>query len=208
MPPNDRIAEVGDALRHVTDPELDESVVDLGFISAIEVDGDEVAVRFRLPTFWCSPNFAWIMAEDMRDALARLEWVRRREITLVDHVGADAINAAINAGEGFAEAHGAESGGDLSGLRAVFRRKAFLGRMATLIEALRTGGWSDGELLGLTVGELPGLDGAHRLGLGALPSSPFQGAQVVPPEPDRHPRRNSEVSPTPPPPVSRAVRGS
>jgi metal-sulfur cluster biosynthetic enzyme len=155
MPPNEeRLAEVGAALAKVTDPELDQSVVDLGFVTAMEVDGGRVAVAFRLPTYWCSAGFAWIMAEDMRSALLRLPWVRSAEVRLVDHFAAGRINPGVAAGAGFAAAFGAEASGDLATLRETFRRKAFLGRMAALIEALRRAGMADGTIAALTVADL------------------------------------------------------
>ena len=41
----------------VTDPELDESVTELRFVTAVEVDAESrVHIRFRLPTYWCSPT--------------------------------------------------------------------------------------------------------------------------------------------------------
>ena len=146
-----RIAAVRAALDTVLDPELDELVVLLGFVDTVAVDGAAVAVTFRLPTAWCSLNFAWIMAEDMRAALRRLDWVERADVRLVDHFAAERINAGIAEGHGFAATFGAEAGGDLATLRHTFRRKAFLGRMSRLIEALRRAGHDDAAILALTV---------------------------------------------------------
>ena len=48
----DRRQEVWSALSAVTDPELDESVTALEFITALEVeDQKRVKVEFRLPTY-------------------------------------------------------------------------------------------------------------------------------------------------------------
>jgi metal-sulfur cluster biosynthetic enzyme len=155
MPPNEeRLAEVRAALAAVTDPELDQSVVDLGFVTAMEVDGGRVAAAFRLPTYWCSAGFAWIMAEDMRAALLRLPWVHKAEVRLVDHFAAERINRGVAAGAGFAAAFGGEAAGDLLALRETFRRKAFLGRMAALIEALRRTGMADAAIAALTLADL------------------------------------------------------
>src|SRR4029079_2854943 len=101
-PPSDRVAELRAALGEVTDPELDESVVELGFIARIDVACDRDEIEFRLPTFWCSASFAWMMAEDMRTALAALPWLKRTDICLVDHFAAERINAGIAAGDDFA----------------------------------------------------------------------------------------------------------
>jgi metal-sulfur cluster biosynthetic enzyme len=154
MPRSDRQAEVRAALSSVLDPELDESVVDLGFVSRIDVDGSRVEVDFRLPTFWCSANFAWIMAEDMRAALAALPWVTGADIRLVDHFAAGKVNHGIAAGHGFREAFGGEAAANLAVLRETFRRKAYLGRMSRLIDALRDRGWHDERILTATVNGL------------------------------------------------------
>lgn len=155
MPPNDqRAGEVRAALAAVNDPELDQSVVDLGFIADVAVNGDHVDVAFRLPTFWCSAGFAWIMAEDMRAAVEGLSWVEQADIRLVDHFAAERVNGGVASGAGFRAAFGAEAAGDLAALRETFRRKAFLGRMSTLIEALRGAGAGDAAIVSLRIGDL------------------------------------------------------
>ena len=168
-----QLRKIWHALDTVLDPELDEPVTSLRFVTRVAVDGDAVAVDFRLPTYWCSPNFAWIMAEDMRNALNALPWVKGVTVTLADHLFAAKINAAVNSGTGFGEAF-ADAHGDLTELRASFRRKAYLGRMATLIDALRASGRDDAEVLALTVGNLRALSDNSDLGppTFALPRAP------------------------------------
>jgi metal-sulfur cluster biosynthetic enzyme len=56
-------------LDRVLDPELDQSVLELGFIEAIEAENGHLTVETQLPTSWCSPNFAYMMAEDIRREL-------------------------------------------------------------------------------------------------------------------------------------------
>jgi metal-sulfur cluster biosynthetic enzyme len=69
----DRVSEVLARLATVSDPELDESVTELGFVTDVEVaTGGAVRIGFRLPTYWCAANFAFLMAEDMRLAAASL----------------------------------------------------------------------------------------------------------------------------------------
>ena len=46
------------AIADVLDPELDEPLVKLGFIDQVQVTGPDVTVVFKLPTYWCAPNFA------------------------------------------------------------------------------------------------------------------------------------------------------
>jgi metal-sulfur cluster biosynthetic enzyme len=153
-----RTDEARAALRQVLDPELDQSVVELGFIADLVVVGDTVSVTFRLPTFWCSANFAWIMAEDMRLALAALPWLKAADIRLADHFASDKINEGIARNRSFRETFADEAGDDLAGLRATFRRKAYLGRMSALIEGLRELGWRDEVIVDATLGGLAAVD--------------------------------------------------
>jgi metal-sulfur cluster biosynthetic enzyme len=147
-------AEVWAALATVADPELDESVVSLGFVTRVAVDAGHAEVSFRLPTFWCSASFAWIMAEDMRAALGRLPWLTGADIHLVDHFAAGKINDGIAAGQGFRAAFRGEATADLTALRETFRRKAYLGRMSRLIEALKAHGWSEERILSANIADL------------------------------------------------------
>jgi metal-sulfur cluster biosynthetic enzyme len=62
------VRRVLDALCEVRDPELDEPITTLGFVSLCEVSADgDVALRLRLPTPQCAPNFAFLMAADARE---------------------------------------------------------------------------------------------------------------------------------------------
>ena len=103
-----QLADVWARLDLVMDPELDEAVTDMGFIEAVSItgpasmqDNSTVDVSFRLPTFWCSPNFAFLMAEDIKRQIEVLPWVGRAVVTLQDHMAAAEMNAAINSGASF-----------------------------------------------------------------------------------------------------------
>ena len=100
-----RLRDVWARLDLVNDPELDEALTDLGFVEAVSVgeEGD-VLVCFRLPTYWCSPNFAFLMAEGIRREVGALPWVARVSVRLEDHMCADEMNEAVNHGRSFAEA--------------------------------------------------------------------------------------------------------
>ena len=65
------------ALDGVIDPELDEPITTLRFVSSVEISADgDVEVVLRLPTPQCAPNFAFLMAADARNAVRRLPGVR------------------------------------------------------------------------------------------------------------------------------------
>ena len=77
------IEAVLDALRQVNDPELDESIVELGFVDHVDVRDDAVEVVLRLPTFMCAPNFAFLMAADARAAALGVPGVRDVKVNLI-----------------------------------------------------------------------------------------------------------------------------
>jgi len=161
----DRAAQVQACLATVMDPELDESVTELGFVSDVDLLPDgEVHVGFRLPTYWCAVNFAFLMADDMRQAVQRLPWVTRVQVHLHDHMYADTINDGVAKGAGFQAAFGGDAEGGLEGLRQTFLVKAFQRRQQALLQHLLDAGHTAAELVALDIGGLQDLavDGDGR----------------------------------------------
>jgi metal-sulfur cluster biosynthetic enzyme len=154
----DRKAEVWARLQTVTDPELDEPVTDLEFITRADVDAeDRVHIAFRLPTYWCAANFSFLMADDMRLAVKQLPWVSAVSVVLGEHMYADKINAGLAQGLSFQETFGSEADGDLDDLRRIFLVKAFQRRQAALLAHLMAAGYEAEALVKLTRGELTAL---------------------------------------------------
>ena len=91
-------------LAQVLDPELDESILDLGFVRSVQLRSGHASVVVQLPTSWCAVNFAYMMADDVRRALLTVEGIRQVTVSLGDHCAADEIEAAVNGGRPFAEA--------------------------------------------------------------------------------------------------------
>ena len=92
------------ALDTVRDPELDESVTSLGFVTSCTVSADGVAdVRLRLPTYFCAPNFAFLMVADAYEAVSGVAGVARAQVVLEDHFASDEINRGVAAQAGFVE---------------------------------------------------------------------------------------------------------
>ena len=150
--------EVRARLATVTDPELDESVTELGFVEDVTVGTNgTVTIDFRLPTFWCAANFAYMMAEDMRDAVVALPWVTQAVPRLREHMCADEVNRGVAQGLAFGAAFG-EAGDDdsLDSLRATFRQKAFQGRQEALLRALLEQGIDKCALVAMTLHALDG----------------------------------------------------
>jgi metal-sulfur cluster biosynthetic enzyme len=168
-----------DALSGVRDPEIDEPLTDLGFVAGVHVDGTKVAVHLRLPTYFCAPNFAYLMVADALDAVRSLPQVADVTLTLDDHFASTEINGAIAADEGFEGAFPGESVGELGQLRDLFTRKAFTARQSRLCDALLRAGRTVEELVEVRLGELdvePDLTRCialrEQLGIDASPDSP------------------------------------
>jgi len=109
-------------------------VTELGFIEQVRItNGGDVEVSFRLPTYWCSANFAYLMASDMHDAIASLPWVKKTNIQLREHFTAKEVSTGASAGRSFHESFAAEADEDLQGIRLLFRRKSFQKRQEILL---------------------------------------------------------------------------
>jgi len=157
-----RTEEVRAALDEVTDPELDESVVELGFITGIEVSEEAaVTVNFRLPTYWCAANFSYLMATDMRDAVAALPWAGKVSVILDDHMFVDAINDGVASAKDFADAFPTEAQMNLAGIRLNFGLKSFERRQEALLRHLLSLGHEPAVIVALDI------SGLKRLALDA-----------------------------------------
>lgn len=153
--------EVWDCLSAVTDPELDEPMTDMGFIERVEVNPDsrKVDVDFRLPTYWCSPNFAFLMAFDVRIAIAQLAWVTGVEVTLNDHCFADRVNDGVNGSRDFNDVFAEYcDGGDLDGVRLKFQEKAFIRRQETVLLGLEARGFAGEDIVEMTLGRFDSIE--------------------------------------------------
>ena len=150
-----RESDVWARLATVSDPELDESVAAMGFVDTIQIDATgEVQIGFRLPTYWCAPNFAFLMAHDMREAVESLSWVSTAIISLRDHCNAKEINQGVGAGLSFGDTFPGQTAAELDKLRATFRRKAFKRRQELLLRHLKGADMTPQQLCAMHMGEL------------------------------------------------------
>jgi metal-sulfur cluster biosynthetic enzyme len=155
MSPFDHVNQIWSALESVTDPEIDESVVSLDFVSEVKIDeNNRVQIEFRLPTYWCAPNFAFLMASDMRDAVSELDWVADVTVRLVDHFSAELINRGVARNQDFRDAFPGETDDDLSALRQKFLGQAYERRQELLLKHLFELGYDPTWVLGLRLSDL------------------------------------------------------
>jgi metal-sulfur cluster biosynthetic enzyme len=191
----DRVLE---ALGEVYDPELDEPITDLRFVTSCDVSPDgDVDVRLRLPTPQCAPNFAFLMVSDARAAIVGIPGVRRVRVLLEDHYTGREINAAVGTDGGFEAAFPGEGTERLEALRSLFHRKALVARQWRIHERLVAAGERPGDVTSLLLAELPAGDADARrcealrraLGLDVRPGSPAfvrpDGSAIAAPDLDR-----------------------
>src|SRR5580693_10785309 len=152
------------ALETVRDPELDEPITSLGFVASCTVSADgDAEVRLRLPTYFCAPNFAYLMVADAYDAVSALPGVRVTTVVLEDHFASDAINDGVAAHAGFVQSFDGEAVAELDGLRADFLRKAVMAGTDQVCRPLLAAGQDPAALLATTLGEVPPSRGLSRL---------------------------------------------
>jgi len=142
-----------DRLDRVSDPELDRSIVELEYVDEIEIDGSEAFVRFKLPTAWCSPTFAWMMATGIRDECEALPGIEAAKVELIDHMHTAEINAGVNARLPFEEAfEDADEG--IEETRKTLDRKARLARQFRAVEALLDAGMKPEQIVTLSAADV------------------------------------------------------
>jgi metal-sulfur cluster biosynthetic enzyme len=156
--------DVWSALGTVLDPELDEPVTELGFVGSCTVADDGVAtVHLRLPTFFCAPNFSFLMVADAYDAVSAVEGVTRAEIVLDDHHASPEINAGVAAHAGFVGTFEGEADAELADLRRYFLEKSVVAGQDRVARPLVDAGAGPDELAELTLGALPASPQLDRL---------------------------------------------
>ena len=142
-------------LDRVLDPELDESVLSLGFVES--VSGDDtgcVTVCLRLPTFWCAANFSYLMASDVRRELATLEGVSTVTVRLGEHFASREVEDGAGPGKTFAEAFPEGGPDSLEETRQIFLRKGYFTRQVQLLRELRHAGISFEEMSVLLISDV------------------------------------------------------
>ena len=165
-------ARVWEALRTVRDPELDTDVVSLDFVGSCSVSDDGVAhVSLRLPTYFCAPNFAFLMVADAHDAVSAAEGVARADVVLADHFASDAINSGVAARAGFVSSMAGPRGNaavgeavsELDDLRRTFTERALMAGTDLVVRPLMREGATPEDVAAMTLGDAPASDDLSRL---------------------------------------------
>jgi metal-sulfur cluster biosynthetic enzyme len=162
---------VWEALRTVRDPELDTDVVSLDFVGSVEIDendrGRVARVTLRLPTYFCAPNFAFLMVADAWDAVSTVEGLTDVEVTLIDHFASDAINTGVAARAGFVSSMAGtgigEAVDELHDLRRTFTERALMAGTDLVVRPMMRDGATPEQVAAMTLGDAPASDDLRRL---------------------------------------------
>jgi hypothetical protein len=106
------------------------------------VSGGQATIRLRLPTYFCAPNFAYLMVADAYDAVRAVPGVLATSVTLDDHLASAEINAGVAAGAGFVGSFPNEAADELHELRLNFQRKAHTASLERACQRLLANGWT------------------------------------------------------------------
>jgi metal-sulfur cluster biosynthetic enzyme len=159
----DLYSAVTAALSTVRDPELDESIVDLGFVRQTSIVDGHAEIRLRLPTYFCAPNFAYLMVADAHDAVIAIAGIDSVSVVLEDHFASAEINAGVATGAGFVGSFPDQAAAELNQLRITFQRKAHTACLERACKRLIQDGWT---VEGLTMARLDDIpDGPERTSL-------------------------------------------
>src|SRR5437867_11518408 len=105
------------ALSTVTDPELDEPITDLGFVKELSVSYEgRVSLDLVTSSFWCSPNFVYMMLEAARDVVAKLDVITEVRVHLEGHYDSERLMGGLNARRSFSECYPTESRAHLASI--------------------------------------------------------------------------------------------
>jgi len=92
---NEKELQVYQELRDVMDPEIGASIVDMGLIDEISIEGDEARVVYRLTMPMCPPVMALYIGNMIKKKLLKVEGVSKRVVRVKDHYLQDQINKAL-----------------------------------------------------------------------------------------------------------------
>ncbi len=154
-------ATVTECLDRVDDPELDESIVELDYIRDLTINGSSVSVELVLPTAWCSPAFAWMMATGARDEVTDLLCVEECVVRLTDHMHADEINRGVNEVLAF-ETVFPDAEGGIEAVKQTLDEKVRMARQYRAVDALTEAGVEPEQVIALRRADIT-IDGKQAL---------------------------------------------
>ncbi len=87
--------EIHRALAGVKDPELGFSITEAELVDEVKLESGEAHITYHLTAPFCPPVFALYIGREIRKRALEVNGVERVEVTVKDHVQAEAINKAL-----------------------------------------------------------------------------------------------------------------
>src|SRR3989442_3571870 len=121
------------ALSTVTDPELDEPITDLGFVKELSVsDEGRVSLDLVTSTFWCSPNFVYMMLEEARDVVAKLDGITEVRVHLEGHHDSERINGGVQVRQSLSEFDPTEESRNIQKITLIIRPRGLRSLLSSM----------------------------------------------------------------------------
>ncbi|MEM2905171.1 MAG: iron-sulfur cluster assembly protein [Candidatus Bathyarchaeia archaeon] len=87
--------EIYALLAEVKDPELGFSITEAELVDEVKFEGGAARITYHLTAPFCPPVFALYIGREIRKKALEVEGVEQVEVTVKDHVQAEAINKAL-----------------------------------------------------------------------------------------------------------------
>jgi len=87
--------EIYEALAEVKDPELGFSITEAELVDEVKLEGGVAYITYHLTAPFCPPVFALYIGREIRKKASETDGVERVEVTVQNHVQAEAINKAL-----------------------------------------------------------------------------------------------------------------
>lgn len=84
-------------LNKVVDPEVNVPITDMELVDDITIEkSGDVSVTFHFTTPYCPPVFAYKIALDIKNLVAKIDGVKNVRVFLKDHYLSEKINGELN----------------------------------------------------------------------------------------------------------------
>ncbi len=92
---NEKELAIYNELKEVADPELGASIIDMGLVDEISVEGTEARITYHLTVPMCPPVMALYIGNEIKKKLLRVQGVERASVRVTNHYYEKEINQML-----------------------------------------------------------------------------------------------------------------
>jgi len=92
---NERELVIYNELKDVADPELGASIIDMGLVDEISVEGNEARITYHLTVPMCPPVMALYIGNEIKKKLLRVEGIEKAVVRVNNHYFEKQINEML-----------------------------------------------------------------------------------------------------------------